>query len=161
MRKVRYWLRAHRRISLALVILLPLFIGCSHKTDQTYGQKVSQQQSFALPQETNDLDISVEDVKKDKGIVIINGWSAVKKLDSKNSAIYCVLKSKDKIYIFDTFQKYKRPDVTTYFKLDRDDSGFNAIIPVKKLEKGEYQIGILIKKDNGTHFQYFGRTLSL
>lgn len=161
MRKVMYCLRAYSRISLALVVLLSVFVGCSDKTGKTHGQKVSQQQSFALPQETNDLEISVEEVKKDNGIVKINGWSAVKKQDSKNSTIYCVLKSKDKMYIFDTFHLYKRPDVTAYFKIDRDDSGFNAIIPVDKLEKGEYQIGILIKKDNVTHFQYFGRTLSL
>jgi hypothetical protein len=160
MGKVMYCLRAYSGITLAMVVLLSVFVGCSDKTGKT-PEKVSQQQSFALPRETNDLEISVEEVKKDNGIVIINGWSAVKMQDSKNTAIYCVLKSKDKIYIFDTFRLYKRPDVTTYFKIDRDDSGFNAIIPVDKLEKGEYQIGILLKKDNVDHFQYFSRTLSL
>jgi hypothetical protein len=80
----------------------------------------------------------MEEIKKENGMVKINGWSAVKMQGSKNSAIYCVLKSKDKIYIFDTLQLYKRPDVTTYFKIDRDDSGFNAIIPLDKLQKGEY-----------------------
>jgi len=160
MRKVMYCLPAFSKISLALLVLLSVFIGCSDKIGNPPKQ-VSQQQSFALPQETHDLDVSIEKAKKDNGIVIINGWSAVKKQDSKNSAIYCVLKSKDKIYIFDTFQLYKRPDVSTYFKIDRDDSGFNAVIPVDKLQKGEYQIGILIKKDNATHLQYFGKTLSL
>jgi hypothetical protein len=155
-----YCLREYSRITLALVVLWPLFVGCSDKTGNPL-EKLSQQQSFALPQETNDLEVSIEEAKKDNGIVRINGWSAVKNQDSKNSAIYCVLKSKDKIYIFDTFQLYKRPDVTTYFKIDRDDSGFNTIIPVDKLEKGEYQIGLLIRKDNLTHLQYFGKTLSL
>jgi|WetSurMetagenome_2_1015567.scaffolds.fasta_scaffold202347_2 hypothetical protein len=160
MRKVMYCLQGYCRISLILVVLLSLFIGCSDKTGKA-PEKVSKQQNFALPQATNDLDISVEEAKKDDGTVIINGWSAVKKQGSKNSTIYCVLTSRDKTYIFDTFQLYKRPDVTTYSKIDRDASGFNAIIPVDKLEKGEYQIGILIKKDNVTHFQYFGKTLSL
>jgi hypothetical protein len=160
MRKVMYYLRAYSRITLALVVLLSVFVGCSDKTGKP-PEKVSQQQSFALPQETNDLEISVEEVKKDNGIVKINGWSAVMKQDSKNSTIYCVLKSKNKIYIFDTFQLYKRPDVTTYFKIDRDDSGFNAIIPFDKLEKGEYQIGILIKKDSVNHFKYLSKTLSV
>jgi hypothetical protein len=161
MRKVMYCLQVYGRISLILVVLLPIFAGCSDKTGKPRNQKISQQQRFDLPKETHDLEAGVEEVKKDNGMIIINGWSAVKKQDSKNSTIYCILKSKDKIYIFDTFHLYKRPDVTAYFKIDRDDSGFNAIIPVDKLEKGEYQIGILIKKDNVTHFQYVGRTLSL
>jgi len=160
MGKVMYCLRSYSRITLALVILLLVFVGCSDNISNPL-KKVSQQQSFAPPQETNDLEVSIEEVKNDNGIVRINGWSAVKKQDSKNSAIYCVLKSKDKTYIFDTLQLYKRPDVTTYFKIDRDDSGFNTIIPVDKLQKGEYQIGILIRKDNATHLQYFGKTLSL
>jgi hypothetical protein len=160
MRKVMYCLRAYSKTTLALVVLLTVFAGCLDKTGNP-PKKLSQQQSFALPQETNDLEIGLEEVKKDNGIVKINGWSAVKKQDSKNSKIYCVLKSKDKMYIFDTFHLYKRPDVTAYSKIDRDDSGFNAIIPVDKLEKGEYQIGILLKKDNVAHFQYCGSTLSL
>jgi hypothetical protein len=160
MRKVICFLWAYGGINLALIVLFSVCVGCSDKTGNP-PEKVSHQQSFALPQETNDIEASFEEVKKGNGIVEINGWSAVKKQDSKNGSIYCVLKSKDKIYIFDTFQLYKRPDVTTYFRIDRDDSGFNAIIPVDKLEKGEYQIGILLRKDNVNHFKYFGKRLSL
>lgn len=153
-------LAAYSRIGLAVVVLLFVSVACSEKTGKTPEQKVSQQQSFALPQETNDLEISVEQTKKDNGVVKVDGWSAVKKLDSKDSTIYCILKSKDKVYIFDTFQPYKRPDVTAYSKIDRDESGFNVVIPADKLEKGEYQIGVLIKKNNVDHVQFTDKKLT-
>ena len=99
--------------------------------------------SHCLPRETNNLDMGIDEVKIDKGNITIKGWAAVNKQDSANSIIYsiiyCVLKTKDKIYIFDTFP-LQRPDVTMFYNINRDESGFNAIIPTDKVEKGEYQI---------------------
>jgi hypothetical protein len=155
-------LRVYGRISLALVVLLLFFAGCSDNTDKAPQQKISQQESFALPKETNDLDFGVEQViNSDNGFIKVNGWAAVRNLDSKNSIIYCVLKSKDKTYIFDNLHLYKRPDVTAHFKIDRDESGFNAVIPADKLEKGEYRIGIIIKKNNADHFQFTDKKVTV
>jgi hypothetical protein len=159
---VMHRLRAYGRVGLALVVLLVVFAGCADKAGKTPQQKISQQQSFALPWATNDLDIGLEQIiNKGDGIIKANGWAAVKKLDSKNSTIYLVLKSKDKTYIFDTLQLYKRPDVTAYFKIDRDESGYNAVIPTDKLEKGEYQLGIIVKKNNADHFQFTDKNLTV
>jgi len=160
MRNVVCCMRAYGRIGLISVILLSVFLGCSGKTGNP-PEKVSQLQNIPLPQESKDLEASIEEVKKDGPLVIINGWAAVKGQDSKDSTAYCVLKSGAKTLVFDTLRLYKRPDVTTYFKIDRDDSGFNAIIPVDRLAKGEYQIGILIRKGKAEHLQYFAKKVSL
>jgi hypothetical protein len=148
---------------LVLVLLLFAAIGCDRgKTDKASEQKISQLQSFALPQETNDLDLSLEGVEDRGGNIAIAGWAAIKSQDSTNALKYFVLQSKSKTYIFDTFSLWKRPDVTKVYKLDRDNSGFNVFIPKDKIERGEYRAGIIIKKDKVTSFQYYpGKTLKL
>ncbi|MEW6416601.1 MAG: hypothetical protein AB1480_00555 [Nitrospirota bacterium] len=150
-------------VSLALTSVFLFFVvaGCDKgKTEKSAEQKISQLQSFALPQETNDLDVAVEGVQDKGEIFEISGWAAIKSRDSIDTTKYLVLQSQNKTYVFDTFSLWKRPDVTQAFKINRDDSGFNVFIPKAKIEKGEYRIGLIIKKDKLISFQYFpGRTL--
>jgi hypothetical protein len=136
-----------------------VFSGCSkekagEQEKPKAAQKVSQLQDFALPQETNDLDLSVDRVEDEGGIITVVGWAAIKNRDSIDDVKYLVLKSQNKTYIFDSFSLWKRPDVTKQYKINRDDSGFNVFIPKEKIEKGEYNIGLIVKKGNMTSFQY-------
>ena len=144
-------------VLVAVISVLILFIsaGCEKsKTEKSVEQKISQMESFVLPQETKNLDISVETVEDKGGIITVNGWAAIKNEDSVNASKYLVLQSQGKTYIFDTFSLWKRPDVTKVYKINRDDSGFNAFIPKDKMERGEYRLGLIIKKGKMMSFQF-------
>jgi hypothetical protein len=144
-------------------VFLFAVIGCERvKNEQVSEQKISQLQSFALPQKTDDLDFSLEKVEDKGGIIEVTGWAAIKNTDSVNALKFFVLQSENKTYIFDTLSLWKRPDVTQVYKMNRDDSGFNVFIPKNKIERGKYKAGIIIKKDKITSFQYFpGRNVTL
>jgi len=145
----------------AMVLMFIPTMGCDKgKTEKAAEQRISQLQNFALPQATNDLDLAVEGAEDKGSIIEVSGWAAIKNQDSIHASKYLVLQSQSKTYIFDTFSLWKRPDVTQVFKMNRDDSGFNVLIPKDKIERGEYRLGLIIKKDKMTSFQYYpGKTL--
>lgn len=146
----------------ATVLLLMPTMGCDKNKTEKAAKQISQLQSLALPQATNDLDLAVERADDKGGIIEVSGWAAIKNQDSINTSKYLVLQSQNKTYIFDTFSLWKRPDVTQVFKINREDSGFNVFIPKDNIERGEYRLGLIIKKDKMTSFQYYpGRTLKV
>ena len=62
-----------------------------------------------------------------------------RELDNK-SAIHLILKSRDRVYIFETHpQQYLEGSV--FFENQSFNAGFIALIPFEKIENGLYRIG--------------------
>jgi hypothetical protein len=124
----------------------------------------SERYESPLPNETNNIvyaldsvDISGEGANK---ILTIAGWGCIKGESAVKSAVYIVLRSQKKTYIYDSAIR-KRPDVTEYFKtLNFDDAGFLAGIPVESIDKGTYRIGLYIRKGNKEALLYTDKVLN-
>lgn len=123
----------------------------------------AQLHQLQLPTETDDIiyefDISTEDPRV---VAIERGWAFIDGEDSENSKVYIVLKSPSQTYIFDTYVE-ERPDVTRYFQemdLNLDYSGFVALIPARKIDNGEYIVGIYITKGDIEALQYTDRAIT-
>ena len=76
----------------------------------------------------------------------VSGWAAIKNQDATESEIFIVLRNDQLIYRFTT-QPSLRPDVTASFKskFKLDNSGYTAKVLNQNVERGRYEIGILIK----------------
>ncbi len=74
------------------------------------------------------------------------GWAALEGQDADSSTICLVLKDNDYIYLFST-EPYPRPDVTASFgsRYNFDNSGYSVKFRKTDLQKGKYQVGLLIK----------------
>jgi hypothetical protein len=123
----------------------------------------AQLHQIQLPTETDDImyafDISTEDPRV---VVIERSWAFIKGEDSENSKVYIVLKSASQTYIFDTHAE-ERPDVTRHFQelgLNLDYSGFMTLIPARKIDNGEYTVGIYITKGDIGALQYTDRAIT-
>jgi len=101
-----------------------------------------------LPKEGSIID-NLELMEKKNGIVKISGWAALEKASSENTKIKFILHSKSYSYQFNT-ASVKRPDVTAANenKYNYDDSGFQLEFQTKGLEKGKYEVFILIENTN-------------
>lgn len=92
------------------------------------------------------FNFAVETFENDNNQVKIVGWAYFDKQAATDSEIDVLLIGNGKALRFQT-QKVYREDVTTYFKssFDLSNSGFSSTINISNLEKGQYQIAILIK----------------
>lgn len=124
----------------------------------------SKLQELSLPQETDNITVSIDRLEEDAQIVKnmrIEGWAFINGTSPENSNCYIILKSDKKFYIFDS-HKRKRPDVTAHFKtMNLDDSGFFSFIPKGDMEAGQYKIGIYIKKGRVDAFQYTDKIITV
>ena len=121
----------------------------------------SRLRDISLPGVSGNIQCSIES-QINTYTIDIQGWAFIKGEDYKGCQTFIVLKSADKTYVFDTLQA-NRPDVTRAFKnmnLDLDWSGLYAWIPLRKIESGEYLIGVYIKKDNVEALQYTGKSVT-
>lgn len=78
--------------------------------------------------------------------VKMGGWATLENQSAEDHEISCVLVNEKDIYRVET-DPIKRPDVTAYFKnnYNLDNSGFSVKILKADLNKGKYQVGIIIK----------------
>lgn len=163
------WLKAHRKkVIIHGLIILAFLLYVGFLADPLFDifervpgeAKLSQ---FRLPAETNDIKYAIDDFSTDGRTVLdMKGWAFIEGHDSVNSETYVVLKSAKRIYIFDTMV-LAREDVTQGFRelnLNLDYSGFMALIPARKLDNGQYTLGIYIRKGDIEALQYADKTIS-
>lgn len=120
------------------------------------------QQEFEIPvsEEINlnsNIDLS-ETVKQYNGNVLhLVGWGIINGKNSADKKIYIVLKSENKVVIFDSNQML-REDITKAFgsapNLNYDDSGFDAYIPEGLLQNGKYRVGLCITNGDDKYLNY-------
>jgi hypothetical protein len=77
-------------------------------------------------------------------------------MNSDSLKAYILLKKNDSVSVFSTNSNIRK-DVTNAFKstrFDLDSSGFFVKIPVEKIEKRHYNIGLYIVRGNQTGMIY-------
>lgn len=163
------WLKAKRRkllvhgLILVTFVLYCLFLAqpIFDRLERTEGE--SRLHAIALPAVTNNIECGVNLINADNSEVVLKGWSFIKGQDMVNSQIFLVLKSGSDTYIFDT-ALWRRPkpvmDHYNDLNLNLDDSGFFAILPLRSVNRGNYTLGIYIKKDNVEALQYTDKTIA-
>ena len=156
------WFRTHKRqiithTSIIVVFVLFIVFAAEPLFDRFEAiPNESRLVELMLPNETANLYYGIDRFNASTHLIDMSGWAFIAGQGSNNSTIYIVLKSDKKAYIFDT-QPMRREDVTVAHKamgLDVDWSGFATIIPLRKIERGNYMIGIYITKENTQALQY-------
>jgi len=157
------WFRTHRKqiithtaiivgfVLLTILVAEPLF----DRLEKISGE--AQLQRLQLPAETNNIRYEIDFISTEGHTgVEIRGWSFIEGQDSKNRGLYIILKSAQRIYVFDS-QIMPRPDLAQHFQdlgLNLYHSGFMTLIPVRKISNGEYTVGIYIKGGDIEALQY-------
>jgi hypothetical protein len=113
-----------------------------------------------LPAETTNMRYEIGDIRTDgrTGIEIL-GWAFVDGQDCQKGKIYVVLKSEQRTYVFDTRFDWKPDLINIDPKLvsNADYSGFKTLIPARKIDSGEYIVGLYIKYGSSEALQYTDR----
>lgn len=126
----------------------------------------AQLQHIALPAEVDSIQYAIDFVRTDGRIVAeIGGWGFIEGHDSElgASSICLVLRSDTHTYVFDTFPR-RRPDVTAHFEelgLHLDWAGFTVSIPLRKIVRGDYALGLYIRVGDVEALRYTGVTAKL
>jgi hypothetical protein len=111
-------------------------------------------ESVSLPKETNNISFRIDGFSQSKNLFEVEGWAHINGEGSDDARIFIVFKSDENTYVFDT-QPIKRSDVSDYFKTSNlDNSGFYAVIPKNRIQKGAYRVGFFIIKDEMEALQF-------
>ncbi|NJM80135.1 MAG: hypothetical protein HC854_11920, partial [Flavobacterium sp.] len=114
------------------------------KTNHLQGLEINESSIIDI----NQLSYWIESFEKNNSEFKISGWAFLKKKDSYNSNIKIALIGANS-YKFPVEMK-RRQDVTSAHSHDMfnyDNSGFNSVISLEKVPKGNYKIAILIKNN--------------
>jgi hypothetical protein len=104
------------------------------------------------PAEKGKVLFNIEKVQEAKNYVSLDGWAFIAGTsDSRGDSIFSTLENPSHFYISKTKMK-ARPDLTAHYKTQLDDAGFYSVIFKDHVEKGKYQVGILIKDKKGNFY---------
>lgn len=131
---------------LARFILVP----CLENFEKIPGE--SSVQTINLPGESKNVHFCIDSLTTDAQFALeINGWAFIKGKNTDNQGIFIVLHSEENDYVFNTMLR-RRPALTKHFQAKYDQNlelaGFQAIIPIRLINNGEYRVGILVTKDD-------------
>ena len=148
------WLRTHRKqvIIHTLIVggfLLFLFLLAGplfDKFEATIG--ISMLHDISLPGETDNIMCGLTRHAIDTATIQLDGWAFIEGHGAENKETFIVLKSNNRVYVFDTVYR-RREDIALQFdRLDLIWSGFMAVIPSGKIRSGEYSVGLYIRGDD-------------
>jgi hypothetical protein len=148
------WLRTHRKqviIHTSIVVAFILFLfflagPLFDKFEATIG--ISMLHDISLPGETDNIMCGLTRHTIDTATIQLDGWAFIEGHGAENKETFIVLKSNNRVYVFDTVYR-RRSDIASQF--DRPDlmwSGFMAVIPSGKIRSGEYSVGLYIRGDD-------------
>jgi len=116
-----------------------------------------------LPAETNNLRYFVDSVQpRIMGIEIV-GWAFISTAQpsAAGSDIFVVLESGGTERVF-TATSVQRTDVAEYFKNpDVQGSGFSVLVPAGALSKGQYRLGLYVKRGQEQGLQFTDKTVTV
>jgi hypothetical protein len=115
----------------------------------------------SLASDTDDVIYGVEVFIAGSNVIEIGGFAFIKGLNADGNKIYIILKSDKHTYVFDTVLK-QSPDITNRFKglnLDLGWCRFDAIIPTRKIDEGNYDVGLYITKGDIQALQYLNEAI--
>ena len=96
---------------------------------------------------TNDVEYHFDALTQTSGGIQVDGWAFIEKTGAKDSVISIVLRGRNGTQLVFKGWPVARHDVSEYHKnADLDDSGFTVWIPRSALGRGEYQVGVYIRR---------------
>jgi hypothetical protein len=111
--------------------------------------------------ETNNINHFIDVINNTPTGTEIAGWAFIDKTETTGSEIFVVLKRGDKQGMFATTSAL-RPDVSKHFgNPSLDHSGFAVLIARGVMKKGEYRLGLYVKRGTQQALQYTGKTVKL
>jgi hypothetical protein len=98
------------------------------------------------------IQCNIETYSFEEDVMQISGWAFNKSVSTNlNDSIFIALTNKDKTYLFPT-TAVSRGDITAVYKKGNlDNSGFSTTLFTDKLPKQAYDLGIVIKDQNGKY----------
>lgn len=124
---------------------------------------VSEKKSLSVKKSTGSVNHSIDTFEYADEAVTVSGWGFLDGLNTDAIKHYILFKKGDDLEIFDTDAR-TRTDVTNHFKdsgLNLDSSGFLAIVPIEKLPKGSYQVGMYLVKAKKQGAVFFDRYIEI
>ena len=111
---------------------------------------------ISVPDETGGITWGIDFFGPTENMLEISGWAFIDGRSSEGSLVYIVLKSEERTYVFEMSMR-ERPDVAHAFE-DSNLlwSGINGIVPLRKVESGNYTVGIYITQENAQAMHYLG-----
>jgi hypothetical protein len=117
-----------------------------------------------VPPETGGISLGIDQLFTDnQSIVEIQGWAFMtnRNINAINSKVFIILKSQNDTYIFETMSSIREDVANAYnnctFNLEY--CGFFIIIPIRKINNGDYDIGIFIKNGDLQNLQFTNKTI--
>lgn len=161
------WVQSHKRpllvhgLILSGFVLYSLFLaGPLFNRFETIHDEARLVQ-MPLPAETNNMRYGLDRLITSPSALEVQGWAFIEGNSAENNRTYVILKSAQTSYIFDTFAVFDNPVTAQYGgpNLNLDWSGFTATIPLRKIEKGDYRIGLCIARDEITGLEYSSKVI--
>lgn len=167
---VSRWIKTHRKAVLMNTLILggfllyylffagPLF----DRFEAIPGE--AKQVHLQLPAETDNVHYGLDKVLVSKTALEIHGWAFTdgkSEESAENHQTFIVLKSDKTSYVFGTSAVFSNPITAEYGELDLnlDWSGFITTIPMRKINKGEYIVGLYLVKDDTAALQYSNKVV--
>ncbi len=109
---------------------------------------VSNLVTLGLQKPTKTIKYFIDKIDQSNNSLTIMGWCYLDGLDAAGQKAYVLLKSNDKVAIYDVETRLRK-DVTKAFSntgLNLDSSGFLFQVPLKGLDTGNFQLGLYITR---------------
>jgi hypothetical protein len=107
-----------------------------------------------LPAETNNINWSFDQLPADAHIIEPAGWAFIEDGSPEGGIVYIVFRSDSKTYVFNTEPRLRSDIAQAFLGRDLDWAGFAATIPTRKIEDGNYTVGIYIEKNEIEALEY-------
>ena len=118
-------------------------------------------ENIALPAVNGDIEGSIDHIVFTGGSAEISGMAFIRRTDCKDNRTFIVLKSSANTYVFSTMPvtAYAIAENLPGMASNLDVSAFWTKVPLRKLEKGEYSIGIFIINGNARAMKLIDKKL--
>jgi hypothetical protein len=115
-----------------------------------------------LPAETNNLYYKLEKLITSKEALEIQGWIYISGYDSDNDHPFIVIKSDEASDLFTASIIWDKTVADRFggFQIDPSWTYFSSTIPVRKIDNGEYSIGLCLTRGENTYLQYSSQILT-
>ncbi len=106
-----------------------------------------------LPPKAENVKAYLDHITEQKYFYTVEGWGFVSDMDDRDSRVYLVLTSGEKIFKIST-KKHFRPDLRAAFKhtFSTDSSGFDVGLRKEDFPGGKYKLGILIENKSASFY---------
>jgi len=163
----RSWLRIHRKqvithssiivgfLLFTIFLVEPIF----DRFEATIG--ISMLHDISLPSETDNITWELTRTNVDITTIQLDGWAFIEDHGTENTETFIVLKSDERLYVFDTVDRRRTQIARKFDRPDLEWSGFMAVIPLDKIRGGEYSVGLYIRGADTEALEFTAWTLNI